>query len=265
MQQHGERLPGSEMGSNGNSQRYNFADFTQANYRLLLRQACRRFSPCSFVNFSTERNGQAIWRHDIDFSVHESVAMAEIEAEEGVSATYFFLLHSECYNLIERETTARAREIVGHGHRAGLHLDTRYWPIRSEEDFVAVLARERVLLQDVLQAEVKAFAFHIPGDDARRFDELVYDGMVNAYARVIMSHLAYCSDSNGYWRFRSLAEVLADPTVENVQAVIHPEYWTETVTSPRERFERCVSGQAERARRWYRDTLAESRREDVDW
>ena len=56
----------------------------------------------------------------------------------------------------------------------------------------------------------------------------------------------YVSDSNGYWRFERLPEVLAAGAHERLHVLTHPEWWQEEAMSPRERILRCIAGRARR-------------------
>jgi len=65
--------------------------------------------------------GDLFLRHDVDMSLDAALAMAELEAERGVAATYFMMTRSDFYNLDSRagdRALARLREL---GHRVGLH------------------------------------------------------------------------------------------------------------------------------------------------
>ena len=152
---------------------YHFADFTRANYRTLLRQAREHYVFRRFTEIdSTQRF--VLWRHDVDNSVHSAVALARIEAEEGVRATYFFRLHSELYNLMELPVTALAREIVSLGHDVGLHLDTADYAIRSETDLHEPITWEAQILERVLGAPVVAVSFHQPSPALLSYQQIRY-------------------------------------------------------------------------------------------
>jgi hypothetical protein len=56
--------------------------------------------------------------------------------------------------------------------------------------------------------------------------------------------VAYCSDSNGYWRFRRLYDVLNEKKDYRLQVLTHPEWWQEKPMPARQRFFRCVYGRA---------------------
>src|SRR6056297_3345994 len=49
-------------------------------------------------------DGAVLLRHDVDWSPSRALRMAELEADRGVTATYFFLLASPLYNAFFRET-----------------------------------------------------------------------------------------------------------------------------------------------------------------
>ncbi|MHB8693419.1 MAG: polysaccharide deacetylase family protein [Solirubrobacteraceae bacterium] len=241
-----------------------FADFTEASYRELLRAARRRFR---FEFFGTACDEpHVIWRHDVDFSVHRSASLARIEQEEGVVSTYFFLFHSSFYNLFERSVADLAREIAGRGHRVGLHFDSGFYDrIDSITDLAEKLNHEAGLLGDLLRAPVEAFAYHNPGSvhDDLAFDGDVIAGLANAYGRTLRERYAYVSDSNGYWRFQRLLDLLVEGSDDRLQVVTHPAWWQVNAMPPRQRIVRCVEGRATRTLRDYDDALVAMGRSNV--
>jgi len=247
-----------------NAERYRFADFTRAHYRDLIRVARRRFACRSFLDADPEPPF-VLWRHDLDFSVHAGLKLARIEADEQMTSTYFVHLHSEFYNLFEQEVAARLRAIAALSHEIGLHVDTRYHRIGDVAGLEAVIAREARWLREAFDVDVRVFSFHIPDDFARQCRAMRYGGLVNADADAFKSQLNYCSDSNGYWRFRPLDEVLVDPAVQGLQVLTHPELWSDEPLPPRQRVLGCIEGRAERTREWYDRTLAGAGRENIDW
>jgi hypothetical protein len=237
-----------------------YAQFTEEGYRELLRLARERYSFVSFRDFRDAPTGSALWRHDLDFSVHRAVALARIEADEGVQATYFLLLHSGFYNALEAEITARVREILAAGHELGLHFDPRFYDGRDLDE---ALARERLLLEELFETDVHAFSLHNPDvagwDDGR--DEIA--GMVNAYGTYLREHYGYASDSNGYWRFAPLQTVLTSGEHDRLHVLTHPEWWVPEPMSPRERVARAVDGRAARQKARYEEVMKAMRREIV--
>ena len=64
-----------------------------------------------------------IFRHDIDFSTQAARDLANLEAELGITKSYFFLIWSPFYNIYEPATLNHIREINSLGHNIGLHFE----------------------------------------------------------------------------------------------------------------------------------------------
>ncbi len=248
----------------GNATRYDFADFTVENFRRLVRMAKSNYKFRWFTDFDPDEKF-VLWRHDVDFSVHRAVRLARVEAEEAVGATYFLHLHSEFYNLLEREVSSLVRELVALGHALGLHFDTHYYGVERRDQLERLLAREKRVLDDCFNAEIRAFSFHNTTSATAAFSEREYAGLINAYGDYFRTEVPYCSDSNGYWRHRRLEDVLQQATDPRLQVLTHPELWQDQVMSPKERVYRCIEGRAVKTKRWYDEILRANGRENVDW
>jgi hypothetical protein len=112
------------------------------------------------------------------------------------------------------------------------------------------------VLQDAVGAPVVAVSFHDP--DLAGFMEIPDDriaGLVNAYGSRLRRDFVYCSDSNGYWRFKPIGEVLVEPGHDRVQVLTHPEWWVPEPMPPRARVARAIDGRAASAARRYDETL----------
>ena len=220
-----------------------YEDFTESAYRDLIRLAKRRYRFLAFPEYRSAPAGSVLWRHDIDFSVHRALALARIEAEDGVRSTFFVNLHSRFYNALEPEIADLVREIVALGHDLGLHFDPSFYA-GGRKPLDHALATERALLEDVFETPVRAFSFHNPALEgwADERDEIA--GMVNAYGAYLRERYVYRSDSHGRWRDPPLAEVVAAGEAERLHVLTHPEWWVPEPMSPRERVTRCIDGRA---------------------
>lgn len=219
-------------------------DFTEARYVELLHLAGRRFRYMSYHNCHDGEN-LLLWRHDVDISPQRALRLAAIEAKHGSHATYFFQLTSNFYNLMETGITRLIKEIHTLGHEVGLHFDPHCHGVRNEEAFCRALSFEAGILEHLLAAPVRVFSLHTPTlvreiDTSRRN----YAGLINASARFFSEQYTYCSDSNGYWRYTPLAELLADESVSRVHALTHPCWWQRQAMSPREKVARSIDGRA---------------------
>jgi hypothetical protein len=243
-----------------------FDDFTESAYRGLLRRAKEHWQFISFPEH--KQTGRAVlWRHDVDFSLHRALALANIEREEGVTSTYFILLNGRFYNPLEKEPASIVGKIAEMGHSIGLHFDpTNYGNrISSKSDLENALIFERQVLENMLGVLPSVFSWHNPtvGDWLSIETENIA-GMVNAYSPSIHERYRYVSDSNGIWRHDRLEDVLRDPAIERLQVLTHPAWWVPSPLSPRERIQRAVDGRAHGTMQVYDEDLKRFGRPNID-
>ena len=89
-----------------------------------------------------------------------------------------------------------------------------------------------------------AFSFHNPTEFLLLWERDTYGGLINCYSRTFKTTIPYCSDSNGYWRFRRLRDALESAQDPRLQVLTHPGWWQEVPLHPRERIFRSVYGRA---------------------
>jgi hypothetical protein len=203
--------------------------FDLDHYRELLDAA--RAGGYRFATFDKEpAAGDLLLRHDVDMSLEAAVTMAELEAEQGIVATYFLMTHSEWYNLDAPsgvKTLARLREL---GHRVALHgvypdatLDERFDPV---------------------------IAWHVP--DPEYMTEPV-EGAVNAMQPGYFEPDRYRSDSNQHWRNGCPHEALARGDFEWLQLLVHPELWVYRGENIRETLTAMLESKYEQRWNQFRD------------
>lgn len=243
---------------------YNFSDFTIAHYSELLLLAKKRYK---FIFYDEINNQQSfiLWRHDIDFSVHRAYRLAQLENELGIKSTYFIHIHSEYYNLFEKEIFELIKKLVLLEHQIGLHFDTHFYEIENEDELSAKLLVEKNIIKNIFGIRVKVFSFHNTNQFTMSCQKWSYSGLINTYAQFFQENVEYCSDSNGYWRYKRLYEVLSYSTANQLQILTHPELWQDEVMSPWERIQRCIDGRASRNKRHYQDYLKKVNMKNIDW
>ncbi|HAX49326.1 MAG TPA: hypothetical protein PK605_12810 [Ignavibacteria bacterium] len=244
------------------AEKYHYADFTRENYRKLLKLSAEKYRSCDFTNYDGVENF-ILYRHDIDFSVHSAFAIAKIEKEENIASTYFIHLHNEFYNVFEAEITDLLKKILALGHKAGLHFDCHYYNITSQNELEEKLNFEKKIVENLLETDIRVFSFHNTTEEILCFNEASYAGMINTYSRFFREETGYVSDSNGYWRFERLEDVLKSGENKNLQVLTHPAWWQDEVLSPRERIWRCIDGRADKTKLKYTDTLKQMGRENI--
>ena len=175
--------------------------FTLDHYRELL--AAARAGGYRFASFEAPPGrGDLILRHDVDLSLDAALRMAELEAEEGATATYFLMTESIFYNLASSEGVAAIARLRELGHAVGLHavypnvvLDERFDPVVSWHN-----------------PDPESMSGSIPG-------------AVNVYAEPYFDRPTYRSDSNQYWRSGCPHEELRGGGFPWLQILVHPEIW----------------------------------------
>lgn len=242
-----------------------YEDFTEDAYRRLVAEARRHYTCLSFEEAAAAETG-VLWRHDIDISVHRALALARIEHEAGLQSTVFVHLHSRFYNTFGADITGRLRAIADLGHLIGLHFDPHAHAL-VPGDTVALeraVAAEAAALQSLAGVTPVAVSLHDP--DLRGWETMDAErlaGLPNAYARTIKERFAYCSDSNGYWRFTPLADELAGGRHARLHVLTHPEWWVPEAMPPRARVQRAIDGRAAAVGRTYDEILAAIARENL--
>jgi hypothetical protein len=240
-----------------------FADFTEHSYRELIRQAKINYQFTTFPKAGAART--MLWRHDLDASIQRSLRLAEIEAEEGVVATYFVYPRCPYYNILSPHVAPLMRRILELGHDLALHFDPAFYgPVTSAAALLPEIAGERDLLAREFGTPPVAISFHNFGlfDPAAFSDDHVV-GMVNAYGTSIKAKYGYVSDSNGVWLYRRLKTVLEEAKEERLQVLTHPEWWTPEVMPPRARLQRAIDGYASAMGQWYDEIVDKSGRPNI--
>jgi hypothetical protein len=175
--------------------------FDLTHYRELVQAA--KAGGYRFATFDEPpRRGDLLLRHDVDLSLDAALRMAELEAEEGASATYFLMTESVFYNLASKEGVAAIDRLRALGHRVGLHavypnatLDERFDPV---------------------------VAWHNPDP---QYMTRTIDGAVNVMQEGYFDPPTYRSDSNQRWRFGCPHAELRSGGFPWLQLLTHPEIW----------------------------------------
>lgn len=216
-------------------------DFSFDDYERFLAHFLDR--GYEFAGFGDPEPGQVLLRHDVDLSATRAAEMARIEADHGLTSTYFFLVSSPAYSLLSVEGRAALDEIEALGHDVGLHFDVHHhWDGEPDETTLTETVREELEgLSRLTSGTVDAVSFHVPPDWVL---EREFDGFRNAYAPRYFGEVDYVSDSNQKWRDEP---VFGGPVPETVQVLVHPGLWTpdgdpldEVLGTFRDRLEREV-------------------------
>lgn len=167
----------------------------------------------------------AILRHDIDYSVERAVALANVEAEEGVRSTYFVLLRTDFYNPASKKVTDMLQHIHSIGHEVGLHFDEVVYNGCSAEELPALIQREAKLLSDICGFPIRCFSMHRPSRLTLEQD-LQVEGLVNAYGQEFFREFKYLSDSRRHWR-ESVLDIIRSGEYDRLHILTHAFWYQE--------------------------------------
>ncbi|HIF11200.1 MAG TPA: hypothetical protein EYQ81_16090 [Sneathiellales bacterium] len=166
-----------------------------------------------------------VLRHDVDFDLDAALTMAELEADRGISASYFILLRTEFYNIYTRHGTDVIRRLTALGHDVGLHFDPAFHQ-DEDTDLAAEAAKECDLLATVADQAVGVFSFHRPPQELLA-ESLEVPERINAYDARYFRDMGYCSDSRGAWLHGHPLDSDAFAKEEALQLLTHPIWWPE--------------------------------------
>lgn len=250
--------------------------FNLKNYTALLKHALHvgyRFitfdrlsvsDPATFyisnAAVDIERGGRCLLRHDVDADLAAAAVLARAESAMRISATYFLMWRSPCYNLMSRSGQQYAEEILGLGHQIGLHYDQGFDALHhvSSQSTGEQVRQQADWLETLLNCRVSAVSFHQPSpallqagvDCGERF---------NTYDRKRLRDFRYITDSNRVFSIWSDVETaaaieadthaLARCWPQDIQLLIHPMWWVYSDLTTEDVWDRALMSNMEQTQR----------------
>lgn len=199
-------------------------DFTTAHYREILQSI--RASHRTLCFRDVHALGRSIFdipkfvimRHDVEFSIPAALRMAEIEADEGIQATYFLLQTSD-YNPFEEEEAVQIRRILDLGHEIGLHYDAALFE-RLGVDPAATAVAQIQLFETFFRTKIHAMSSHMPMRSGKTFS---VPGVIDTYDPMFLTEMKYISDSTQSWREGVVTENLHK--YNHIHLLTHEYIW----------------------------------------
>jgi hypothetical protein len=208
-------------------------DFTFHSYKLLLEELRGAGYDFNLVKHMPLWDGKqtAYLRHDIDFHLIGLEKFAILEAEMGISSTFFVLL-SEHYNILHPTNRRVLNTLIQLGHDVGLHYDLTTYPTNQDEANNH-LEWEANLLSEVIGRPVCAITTHQPFRDL--------PDPFRSHYRFIHSHdprnaqsLTYISESARAWRDENILLCFSSNPPKRLLLTTHLEFWMGAENQQRE-------------------------------
>ena len=148
--------------------------FNLENYKLILSRALEvGYEFISFKKVLENKNsnklfdsdqGLILLRHDIDASLNMALKMALLEKKLNISANYFLMLRSPCYNLLSRYNDFCVEEIAKNGHFLELHYDQGHDEIKGYSilDTQNSIKSQIKVMEEFYYRKINAVSFHQP-------------------------------------------------------------------------------------------------------
>lgn len=200
--------------------------FTYQGYRDLL--ALLRERGYAFQNYHNYKDASrcVILRHDIDNSLTQAVKMAELEAEEGISSTWFVLLKTDLYNPASKDSLEKLHRIQSLGHEIGLHFDeASYVPTLGPDEFVQNIIKECGVLSALLGTPVSSVSMHRPSRTTLDANYCI-PNIINSYGKTFFRDFKYLSDSRRRWR-EPAKEIIRSGQYEHLHILTHAFWYHE--------------------------------------
>jgi hypothetical protein len=125
--------------------------------------------------------------------------------------------------------------LVELGHEIGLHYDCEV--LEHMDRCMEIVETNVKLLENLSGSPVCSIARHKPGQNNENC--ISSDQYIDAYG--FMTTIPYFSDSCGAWRSEFINCVLSDNVPDQIQLLIHPEFWRQRPVDRWARLDECVS------------------------
>lgn len=208
------------------------ADFRYAYFRQLLHTVRTRFTAHILgdaIDLLPHNGSPLVFlRHDIKFSLHKALCMAEIENTYGLPTSYMVRVDSPLYSLAERQARITLLEIAQLGHEIGLHFDLAHETHQSQSylrlaETEISTACERI--EQITGRPVRSLSFQRPLP--LLFEgPLLLNGRVNADSRELRAW--YLADAGGSWCGGEPCTQITKNSGSLLQIILHPLWWDET-------------------------------------
>lgn len=202
--------------------------FSMLGYQQLLTNLlAKKLTFVAFDEFVPAQRIAAL-RHDVDADLEAAVSMAELERDFGIQSTYFLMLRSPLYNLLNSEFASYARRLGNLGHWIGLHYDENYDAINGlrPQETVSSVFSQVSQAQELTGHEVRTVSFHQP---SQKLLAALPDlgSLVSTYDFLHQPGYSYVADSNRSEQFQSFFSRLEEGVepAASLQILIHPMWW----------------------------------------
>lgn len=209
------------------------ADCNYQSYRKILKDIIATGKYCDYRDVLEQKKEDFfVLRHDIEFSIDRAFQMAEVEAEEGISSSYFVQITNNAYNPFSKKNVEILKKINAMGHHLGLHYHRGNTV--SVEKVIKDVQFQAEILSKMIDVEIDRFSFHRPLKEHLEAN-ISIPGLINTYGSqffVLTDNpddnlsIKYIADSNHQWKYGKATYDYFNK-FKRIQLLIHPLSWSE--------------------------------------
>lgn len=180
------------------------------------------------------RKKALILRHDVDFDVDYAYQMSLIEDEIQITSSYFFLLHSESYNLLSKKHIQQIKSMRERGHVVSIHFDPTLY-----QDVEQGLEQEKILFETTFDVKVQYVSIHRPSAFFLNNANSIC-GVQHTYQPQYFKNIKYFADSKGAFLHGHPLDSKEWHNGDTIQLLIHPVWWITEGNSPVSKLEELL-------------------------
>ena len=230
--------------------------FTLESYRqILVRALSLDYRVVSFRDFSAPAGRPVLLlRHDLDRPLKGAELFGQLEAELGVTSTFFVQTACDVYNLLSKDSRSIIRGLAAAGHEIGLHYEAeRYCGANGKQHLLSDLR----LLEDLSGHEIVSASQHIPIESGRiALSDFIRN---EAYEPRFTEHpMSYISDLLMVWRQATPHDLL--DARASFQFLSHPDTWISDYASMDDALSDIMEQEIENVRARYAELARHYRR-----
>ena len=162
-----------------------------------------------------------ILRHDVDFDTNYALNIAKVEKKLKIKSTFFFLMKSKSYNILDPEEIERINHINSMGHEISIHFDPS---IYNKKNVLQGLKQEKKLFESLFNKKIRVISFHRPNKKFINLNTKIL-GLNHTYQDIFKKDITYFADSRNIFRYGNPLKSIEFKNKLSLQISLHPIWW----------------------------------------
>jgi peptidoglycan/xylan/chitin deacetylase (PgdA/CDA1 family) len=190
-------------------------NYSYENYVTLMDYAKSVSDVTSFAN-NNGKNG-VILRHDVDIHPEFAYKLYDLEKDNNINSTFFFMVSSHLYNVFSKRNSEIIREIHDNGFEIGLHFSTHaYGEYDTNYDYAKESYREAKILSSIIGEQVTRLCLHCP----------IEEKIIPWFNNVEWTE-NFVGDSKKDIDEQDIYKMISKSDKEVVSLLFHPIFWSD--------------------------------------